>query len=223
MNNTPIKDQPNNRLQTPIVHSTGKFKVPPVHILVVDDEPRIAQSIADYLGLRSDYLVSMAAGGRDAMNQLEGSLEDGMRPIDLLLLDIDMPAISGLDVLAWIRDQPRLETVRVIMLTGIENKRDMAHALSHGADDYITKPYHPDELRARIRSALRTQQLEKQLKRQSGQLNRLNSIGNSITRSLDMSHLLKASVTGIKQLLSAEMTAVYMQDSTTGQLALQID
>ncbi|HFC11658.1 MAG TPA: response regulator, partial [Anaerolineae bacterium] len=183
------------------------------HILVVDDEPLIAQSIADLLTLANAYTVTIAAGGRDALTKIEATVATALHPFDLVLLDIDMPMVSGLDVLKWIRQHPRLSSMRVLMLTGIADKRDMINALSEGADDYITKPYHPQELLARIKTTLRTQQLEKQLARQSSQLAMLNTITNTITKRLELKELLQASVNGVRELLEVAVTAVFMQDS----------
>lgn len=183
------------------------------HILVVDDEPLIAQSISDLLTLANSYKVSIAAGGRDALTKIEASINSAPYSFDLVLLDIDMPLVSGLDVLKWIRKHPRLHSMRVLMLTGIADKRDMVNALSEGADDYITKPYHPQELLARIKTTLRTQQLEKQLARQSSQLAMLNTITNTISKRLELKELLQASVNGVRELLEVEVTAVFMQDS----------
>ncbi len=184
------------------------------HLLVVDDEPLIAQSISDLLTLSNDYRVTLAAGGRDALAKIEASVATAIDNFDLILLDIDMPLVSGIDVLKWIRQHPRLRSMRVVMLTGIADKRDMVDALNEGADDYITKPYHPQELLARIQTTLRTQQLEKQLARQSNQLAMLNTITNTITKRLELKELLQASVDGVRELLDVEVTAVFMQDGT---------
>ena len=190
----------------------------PPHILVVDDEPKIAQSIFDLLTLNDQYRVTIASGGNDALKKIEASLTSKTTAFDLVLLDITMPGVTGLDVLKWIRRHQRLHTLRVIMLTGVSDKRDMVDSLQRGADDYITKPYHPQELTARIKTTMRTLELEKQLARQSSQLAMLNSITNTITRRLELKDLLQASVDGVRELVDVEVTAVFMQDSTQREM-----
>ncbi len=203
-----------NLAATPVVQQLTHQNGSVPHILVVDDEPLIAQSIADLLTLAGDYRVSIANGGHDALKKLEQSLFQSDAAIDVVLLDVTMPLVTGLDVLKWIRGNERLASLRVIMLTGVDDKRDVISTLQKGADDYLTKPYHPQELKARIQTALRTQQLEKNLARQQRQLAHLNTITNEVARARDLNELLVASVKGLQELLNAEMTAIFLPDET---------
>jgi two-component system, OmpR family, alkaline phosphatase synthesis response regulator PhoP len=115
------------------------------HILVVDDEPRIAEIARDYLQ-RAGYRVSTAANGVDA---LAAARTD--RP-DLVVLDLGLPRMNGLDVTRRLRqDSP----VPIIMLTARVDESDKLVGLELGADDYITKPFSPKELVARVRAVLR--------------------------------------------------------------------
>ena len=115
------------------------------HILVVDDEPRIAEIARDYLQ-RAGYRVSTAANGVDAL--AAARIE---RP-DLVVLDLGLPRIDGLDVTRRLRqDSP----VPIIMLTARVDESDKLVGLELGADDYITKPFSPKELDARVRAVLR--------------------------------------------------------------------
>jgi DNA-binding response OmpR family regulator len=115
------------------------------HILVVDDEPRIAEIARDYLQ-RAGYRVSTAANGVDAL--AAARIE---RP-DLVVLDLGLPRIDGLDVTRRLRqDSP----VPIIMLTARVDESDKLVGLELGADDYITKPFSPKELVARVRAVLR--------------------------------------------------------------------
>lgn len=191
----------------------------PAHILVVDDEPRIAQTVRDLL-VRGGYQISIALGGRDAVEQIEHSLDsaDGDTPFDLVILDINMPLVTGLDVLHWIRSNDRLATLRVIMLSSVADKPVVVEALTVGADDYLTKPYLTQELLARVQTALRTQQLEKRLQRQSHQLAMLNTISNTLTRTLEAKDLLDLVPAGIHDLLDVEMTAVFTAEKGQSQL-----
>ena len=211
-----------NRFPDVLGEEAMGYPLPPPRVLVVDDEPMIAKSIQELLTTRTNYRVILSAGGHDALAKIEASLyapEDG---IDLVLLDIMMPVVSGLDVLQWIRQHPGLETLRVVMLTGNDDKPNMINALSQGADDYITKPYHSQELLARMSTILRTQRLEKQLHRQSRQLAMLHLVGTRITKSLEVQDLLQQGVQGAQKLLDVETACVYMHVQTDRVLRCRV-
>jgi two-component system alkaline phosphatase synthesis response regulator PhoP len=114
-------------------------------ILVVDDEPRIAAIARDYLE-RAGYQVSIAGTGPDAL----AAARTG-RP-DLIVLDLGLPHMDGLDVTRALR---RHSNVPIIMLTARVDERDRLAGLELGADDYITKPFSPRELVARVRAVFR--------------------------------------------------------------------
>jgi two-component system, OmpR family, alkaline phosphatase synthesis response regulator PhoP len=115
------------------------------HILVVDDEPRIAGIVKDYLE-RAGYRVAVAANGADAL-----SLARTHRP-DLIVLDLGLPRMDGLDVTRALRAQ---SNVPLIMLTARVEESDKLIGLELGADDYVTKPFSPKELVARVRAVFR--------------------------------------------------------------------
>ena len=184
----------------------------PTHILVVDDEPEIAESLADFLTKKEDYRISLAGDGQEAVRFLQKTVGSETE-IDLVLLDMRMPVMSGLDVLAWIRSHPDLRYTRVVLLTAAAGSNEKVEALSAGADDYITKPYYPQELLARVKTILRTQQLEKQLQAQSQQLAALNRVGQTVAASLDAPELLTTAVSGIYQILNIDLAAIFMLDN----------
>ncbi|RMG97185.1 MAG: response regulator [Chloroflexi bacterium] len=185
------------------------------HILVVDDEPEIAESLSDFLTKREGYTISVAHDGKEAIDFLEGTVGTETE-IDLVLLDMRMPGVSGLDVLNWIRQHPALQYTRVVLLTAASGSNEKVEALSAGADDYITKPYYPQELLARVKTILRTQQLEKQLQRQSQQLAALNQVGQKVAATLETHEVLETAVAGIDEVLGVELAAILMIES--GQL-----
>jgi two-component system alkaline phosphatase synthesis response regulator PhoP len=115
------------------------------HILVVDDEPRIAEIARDYLE-RAGYRVTTAGNGTDAL-----ALARTRHP-DLIVLDLGLPHMDGLDVTRTLRKQ---SNVPIIMLTARVDESDKLVGLELGADDYVTKPFSPKELVARVRAVFR--------------------------------------------------------------------
>lgn len=115
------------------------------NILVVDDEKEIADLVALYLK-NENYMVYQYYNGTDAMNRM---MEGG---IDLALLDVMLPDISGFALCQKIRER---FTCPIIMLTAKEEEIDKITGLTLGADDYITKPFKPLELVARVKAQLR--------------------------------------------------------------------
>ncbi len=114
-------------------------------ILVVDDEPRIAELARDYLE-HAGFEVRIAGSGDAALQDIRRN-----RP-DLVVLDLGLPGLDGLDVTREIRRDSNLP---VIMLTARDDELDKLLGLELGADDYLTKPFSPRELVARVRAVLR--------------------------------------------------------------------
>jgi two-component system KDP operon response regulator KdpE len=114
-------------------------------VLVADDEPRITKLVS--LALNSEgFRVVTASGGEEALQKAEE-----VRP-DIVLLDIVMPDLDGIEVMRQIRER---RSVPVILLTAKGSASDKAKGLDLGADDYVAKPFHLDELAARVRAVLR--------------------------------------------------------------------
>jgi DNA-binding response OmpR family regulator len=114
-------------------------------ILVVDDEPKIAALARDYLE-HAGFAVVVAADGRSAIEAV------GRDRPDLVVLDLGLPGVDGLDVTRAIR---RDSSLPIVMLTARDDELDKLLGLELGADDYITKPFSPRELVARVRAVLR--------------------------------------------------------------------
>ena len=114
-------------------------------ILVVDDEPKIVQLVRDYLE-RAGFAVSTARDGHEALMRARQE-----RP-DLIVLDLGLPQLDGLEVTRRLR---RDSGVPIIMLTARDDETDKVVGLELGADDYVTKPFSPRELEARVRAVLR--------------------------------------------------------------------
>jgi len=116
-------------------------------VLVVDDEPTIADVVSRYL-IRAGYETRIARDGFEAIEQV------AIRRPDLVVLDLMLPGIDGLEVMRRIRDQDR-SRVAVILLTAKGVESDRVIGLRLGADDYVVKPFSPLELVARVDAVLR--------------------------------------------------------------------
>ena len=124
-------------------------------ILVVDDEP-LALEIAQMTLDRQGFRTMSARGGIPGLEMIRSE-----RP-DLVLLDITMPDLDGFGVFKELRNDPELVNLPVIFVTARDDMADKVHGLELGAVDYITKPYNPSELIARVRSTLRMKKLERE-------------------------------------------------------------
>ena len=114
-------------------------------VLIVDDEPKIVALARDYLE-RAGFAVATAYDGKTALASARGD-----RP-DLVVLDLGLPELDGLDVARTLRAE---SPVPIVMLTGRTEESDKLVGLEIGADDYVTKPFSPKELVARVRAVLR--------------------------------------------------------------------
>lgn len=124
---------------------TSAAPLHPETVLIVDDDSDIRQLLRQYLeaaGMRP-LLAADASEARMTLQQY---------PVDLVVLDVMLPQESGLDFLRWLREHTR---VPVIMVTALDSTIDRVVGLEVGADDYVSKPFEPGELVARIRAVLR--------------------------------------------------------------------
>jgi two-component system, OmpR family, alkaline phosphatase synthesis response regulator PhoP len=122
--------------------------MPKETILVVDDEEDILELIK-YNLTRESYQVACAATGEDAIAKAKRKLPD------LILLDLMLPGIDGLEVCKLLKNDAKTEHIPIIMLTAKTEETDIVSGLEVGADDYITKPFSPKVLTARVRTMLR--------------------------------------------------------------------
>ena len=117
-------------------------------VLLVEDDEHIG-FILRFLMERNGFAVDQALDGRQALQKLQEP------PPDLVLMDIMLPYHDGLEVLAQLRRLPEWDTLPVLMLTAKAREADIVRALDLGADDYVTKPFQPEEVLARVRRLLR--------------------------------------------------------------------
>lgn len=113
-------------------------------VLVVEDDPTVARVVEVALGL-NEHEVTVATTPREALDRLR---EGGQ---DLVVLDVNLPGASGLEILRHLREELGRDTP-VIMLSALQQKDVVVRALEMGANDYVTKPFSPRELLARIKT-----------------------------------------------------------------------
>jgi two-component system, OmpR family, alkaline phosphatase synthesis response regulator PhoP len=117
-------------------------------LLVIEDDPDIAELVGRYLE-KAGFAVEVFASGRDGL----AALSD--RPPDLLILDLMLPHVSGVEICRAARAQERTALIPIIVLTARGEESERIAGLEMGADDYIAKPFSPNELVARVRALLR--------------------------------------------------------------------
>jgi DNA-binding response OmpR family regulator len=120
------------------------------HILVIDDDPAVRDLVVEYLS-SNDLRVSAGASGRDLFEIVD------REAIDLVLLDLKLPGEDGMQLARALRERA---TVPIVLLTGRNEEADRVMGLELGADDYVTKPFSPRELLARVRAVLRRYQVQ---------------------------------------------------------------
>lgn len=119
-----------------------------MNVLVAEDEKRLADALR-FLLEREGYRVDVVYDGQSALEYIEA----GTEPYDLFILDIMMPRLDGITLLSHIRKKSM--ATPVLMLTALSQTSDKVTGLDAGADDYMTKPFQPDELLARVRALTR--------------------------------------------------------------------
>jgi len=120
-------------------------------ILVVEDDRDIAELVGRYLQ-KGGFTVELLGSGREALQALQA------RPPDLMILDLMLPHVGGLEICRAARQQPSTAGIPIIMLTARAEEAERIAGLDTGADDYIAKPFSPNELVARVRALLRRAQ-----------------------------------------------------------------
>jgi DNA-binding response OmpR family regulator len=117
------------------------------NILIVDDEPHLAFMLADVLA-EAGYDARTIDNGRDALETVHRD------PPDLMLLDVQMPGLDGFEVAARLKADPATAAIPIIMLSAMEGRGARVIGLESGAEEYLSKPFDPAELLARIRNLL---------------------------------------------------------------------
>ncbi|QMU27714.1 response regulator transcription factor [Adhaeribacter radiodurans] len=117
-------------------------------LLIVDDEPSIGLILEHYFA--KEYLVQVKSNGQEAMTWLQEG-----HHIDAIVADFEMPLMNGLDFIKQLRATTKFSDIPLIMLSGKDETSNKITCLKQGADDYMIKPFNPEELDIRIKNVLR--------------------------------------------------------------------
>jgi two-component system NtrC family sensor kinase len=188
-------------------------------ILVVEDDDEMVELMRNVLSLvRCD--VQIARSGEEALLALRQEATTG-REIDLVLLDIMVPGMDGYEVVARVKADPLLRNTAIIMTTALDSVSDKTLGLGLGADDYLTKPFDPQELLARIDAVMRIRRSEQAARRRNDELSALIEINRVVTSSLELDEVLEATIKGIREILHVEAGSLVMVDEETGELVFR--
>jgi two-component system phosphate regulon response regulator PhoB len=134
--------------------SRGGSAGPQPSVLVVDDEEDLLELVRFNL-VRDGYAVAVASTGEDALRMIRRESPD------LVVLDLMLPGIDGLEICRRLKADPRTREIPIVMLTAKGEERDVIAGLDRGADDYITKPFSPRVLSARVKALLRRREQDR--------------------------------------------------------------
>lgn len=175
-------------------------------VLVADDEVNTTIML-QHIFERDGYQVERANDGFAAIESAKRILPD------LILLDIRMPRLDGFEVLRRLREDPQTATIPTIIITANATApADIERGLNLGADDYLQKPFAPQELLARARSKIRARQLEDALQKRTQQLAILLHAGERLNQYLELDDLLDLTANVTLELLPADLVMLHLLD-----------
>ncbi|MFM7150668.1 MAG: protein kinase domain-containing protein [Gemmataceae bacterium] len=186
----------------------GERIAPPRRVLVVDDEESLRNICREVLKI-AGIEPEMAASGQEALEHIEKNCPD------LVLLDVNMPGMSGLEVLRSLRAKPPVANLKVIMFSGQFSADEMSEMLRSGADDYLTKPFSVPQFRGRVEAALRLKEAQDQTDLLNHHLFALNEqLEHRLSdRDSDLLHVRSALIQGLARLaqLREETTSLHLE------------
>ena len=172
-------------------------------VLIIDDSLSNIELLGTILG--DAYRISFAANGTDGLRLATQS------PIDLILLDVIMPGIDGLEVCRQLKTDPKTRDIPVIFLTSLQSAADEEHGLSLGAEDFIHKPISPPVVMARVRNHLLLARNKRELKRHNEELEQLVA-----TRTKEVAHRDQQLIAAQAATITALCSLAEVRDNETG-------
>lgn len=175
----------------------------------------MASRLLGYAGYRT-LTATSGDTALDLLRQLSAEAQ-GDGP-DLILLDVMLPGIDGIEVCRRLRQDPALRHLPILLVTALASVDQVITGLDAGADDYITKPFEPSVLLARIRAQLRVRSMERELEQRNRDLAALNAVTAAVTSSLELDEILTATMQGIRTVLDVEGGILLLLDEDRGSL-----
>jgi two-component system NtrC family sensor kinase len=188
-------------------------------ILIVEDDAEMVELMQNMLALvRCE--VQVAYSGEEALTMLRREVAAG-REIDLILLDIMVPEMDGYELIARVKADSVLRNASIIMTTALASTSNKTLGLGLGADDYLTKPFDPQELLARIDAVMRIRRSEQALRRRNQELSALVDINRMVTSSLELDEVLESTIQGIREILQVEAGSLVLLDEEIGGMVFR--
>jgi signal transduction histidine kinase/DNA-binding response OmpR family regulator len=185
-------------------------------ILLVDDDPEMIELVTHILE-DSDFEVVPQFSGEEAWQALLAVQDKPEDEVDLVLLDVMMTGMDGYELCERIKKHDQLRFTPVLMMTALSSVDDKALGLGVGADDYITKPFDPRELLARIGAMLRIRRMEQELRQRNRELATLNTLNQSVASSLDLNQILANAMQGVSELANVEAGFLVLIDPKSAE------
>jgi signal transduction histidine kinase/DNA-binding response OmpR family regulator len=198
----------------------------PERILIVDDDMHTADYIAELLSTQG-YETDWAFDGSEALSKLFTSAPktvEADRGFDLIILDLMLGGggIDGYEVCRRVKRDDVLRHIAIVMVTALGSTSNKTKGLELGADDYVTKPFTPEELLARVKANLRVRAMEREVFQRNRELAALNSISHLTSRSLDLETVLSTTLSQTLSLLSGRAALISLLDRESESLVLRM-
>jgi two-component system NtrC family sensor kinase len=197
-------------------------------VLIVEDDARLAE-IVQHLLEPEGFSTLIASSGEEALQILRDDGHSQPGPVDLVLLDIVMPGLSGYAVCRSLKGDIRLKHIPVLMITALDSVEEQVAGLEAGADAYITKPFRREELVARIRALLRMSEMEREMARlyqetqsRAAQIAAVNRITSAISSSLDIHGVYQTFFTELKAIVEFDRASLALLDTSRETLTVQV-
>ncbi len=196
------------------------------NILIVEDNAQTAEYLAELLQSRG-YHTDWAFDRTEALSKLRARSPEAALaglPFDLVLLDLMLSpgGIEGFEICRRIKSDDVLRHLPVIMVTGLGSTANKARGLDLGADDYVTKPFIPEELLARINAALRVRDMEQAAVQRSRELAVLNQIAHTTSSSLNLDEVLATTLNQTLLVMAAQAAFIALTGKNQNDITLQM-
>jgi PAS domain S-box-containing protein len=184
------------------------------HILIVDDSQDFLDMLEGQLR-HAGYCVTSSLSGQDALDILHHTSQPNQKAIDLVLLDIMMPDLDGVEVLERMRSDKALADIPVLILTALDGVAEKVRAFDAGANDYLTKPFDSREVIIRVRSLLHQQEAKQALMRANQNILSLQKSGQALLGTLDLPDMLQLILEQLAQVIAYDSASIMLVHADT--------